>query len=114
MILLDARTLIVDVQGGYHPLSNYARTESAGCAAADAAIKDHLHLARPSDIQVLPNHLLEEDPPGDRAVQNLGQRELGLQNGELLAVTGLPILGGKGVRQLAEPLAQQGVDLLSR
>jgi hypothetical protein len=37
-------------------------------------------LAWPSDVQVFPDHFLEEDPAGDRTIQDLGQRELGLQN----------------------------------
>ncbi len=57
-------------------------------------------------------HLLEEDPPGHRPVQHLGQRELGLQDRDVVAVAGGPVLGGERVWQDRQPLAQQAVDLL--
>ena len=40
-------------------------------------------------------------------VQHLGQREFRLYNRNLVPVTGLPVSRGEGMRQLAEPLAQQ-------
>jgi hypothetical protein len=41
------------------------------------------------------------------------QGELGLEDGDLVAVTGGAVLGGKWVRQACQPLASQGVDALS-
>ena len=106
MVLLDTRVLVVDMQRGDATAGNHSRTKLARGAAADSTIKNQLHLTGPADIQILPNDFLEEGPPGDRAVQNLGERKLGLQNRDLLPVTGLPIFGGKWVRQLAEPFPQ--------
>ena len=40
------------------------------------------------DIEVLADHLLEEDAPRHRLVQRLDQRVRGLQDGELVAITG--------------------------
>src|SRR5205807_312196 len=88
--------------------------ESAGRAAADPAIENQLHLVGSSDIQVLANDFLEEDPAGDRTIQDLGQRELGLQHRDLIPVTGLPVFPRKWMRQLAEPFPQQAIDLLPR
>ena len=85
-----------------------------GVRSADAAVEDQLHLIGPADVEVLADDFLEEDAAGDGPVQNLGQRELGLQDRELIAVAGLPICGGEGMRQLAQPLPQQRVDLLRR
>jgi hypothetical protein len=45
-----------------------------------------------------------------RPVQDLGQRELGLENGNVVVVASFAILVRKGVRQAGQPLAQQGVD----
>jgi hypothetical protein len=46
-------------------------------------------------------HLFEEDPPAGGGVKHLGQRELGLQDGDLVAVTGGVVLTGERVRQPA-------------
>jgi len=43
-------------------------------------------LAGAADIEVLANHLLEEDASRHRLVEYLGERELGLQDGELVAI----------------------------
>ena len=59
-----------------------------------------------------PDDLLEEDPPGHRLVQHLGQGELGLQDGDVVAVAGGSVGRAERVRQDGQPLAQQGVDLL--
>jgi hypothetical protein len=39
----------------------------------DAAVEDKLDLIRAADVQVLPDDFLEEDPPGDRLVEDLSQ-----------------------------------------
>jgi hypothetical protein len=70
-----------------------------------------LHLVGAAEVEVLADHLLEEDAAGQRPIQDLGQGELGLEDGDLVAVAGLPVLGGEGVGQAGQPLAQQGVDL---
>ena len=54
--------------------------------------------------------LFEEDPPGDRAVEHLGQTELGLQHRQLVAVAGGLVLRGERVGQDCEPLARQPLD----
>ena len=80
VVLLDARVLVIDVQRGNHAVGYHPGAELAGCPAVDPTIEDQLHLARPSDIQILADDFLEEDSPADGAVQHLGQRELDLQH----------------------------------
>ncbi|HEV3292947.1 MAG TPA: hypothetical protein VG123_28565, partial [Streptosporangiaceae bacterium] len=53
---------------------------------------------------------LEEDPPGGRPAWHLGEGELGLQDGQLIAVVRGDVAGGERMRQFAQPFAQQGVD----
>ena len=55
--------------------------------------------------------LLEEDPPGHRAVEHLGQGELGLQDRQLIAVAGGLVFWDEQVGQDRKPLAQQGLDV---
>ena len=112
MVLLDPAVLVVDVQGWDHPLGDHARPEPTGGAPRDAPVEDELDLVGSSEVEMLADHLLEEDPPAQRSVQHLGQRKLGLEDRELVAVAGPLIVGGERVRQPGEPLAQQRVDLL--
>src|SRR6185295_13718694 len=83
-------------------------------AAGDLAIEDQADLAGPSDVEVLADHLLEEDASGERLVEDLGQGELGLQDGELVAIAGGAVAGWKRMGQAAQPLAQQVLDLAGR
>src|SRR3954454_12345190 len=53
------------------------------------------------DVEVVVQHLLEEDPSGDRAVEHLGQGELRLQDRQLIAVAGGLVLGGEGWGRIA-------------
>jgi hypothetical protein len=62
-------------------------------------------------VEVVADDLLEEDPSRDRLVKHLGQGELCLQDGQVIAVTGLPVGGGERVWQPGQPFAQQRVDL---
>jgi len=48
------------------------------------------------------------------AVEHLGQRELGLQDRELIAVAGQPVGRGERVRQPRQPSAKERVDLRGR
>ena len=71
VVRLDARVLVADLERGDHAIPDHPRAKFAGSAAADPPIKDQLHLAGPADVQVLADHFFEENPPGDRTVQNL-------------------------------------------
>jgi hypothetical protein len=46
-----------------------------------------------------------------RLVEHLGQRELGLQDRELVAIAGGAIAWGKRMRQASQPFAQQSINL---
>src|ERR687888_286317 len=104
--------LIVDVQRRGHPGGQHAGAEASGRAPGHPAVKDQLHLIGPADVEVLANDFLEEDPAAEGSVQDLGQGELGLEDGNLVAVTGGAVLSRKRVRQACQPLASQGVDAL--
>ena len=83
-------------------------------AADHLAVEHQAHLARPADIEVLADHLLEKDAPRHRLVEHLGERELGLQDGELVAIAGGAIARRKRMRQALQPFAQQSIDPLRR
>jgi hypothetical protein len=69
---------------------------------------------RPADVEVLADHLLEENAPRHRLVEHLGERKLGLQDGELIAITGGAIVCRKRIRQASQPFAHQSIDLVRR
>jgi hypothetical protein len=64
-------------------------------AVCHSAIEDQLDLVWPSKIEVIADHLLEEQAPVDWSVEHLGQGELGLQDGNIVAIAGLSIRSGK-------------------
>jgi hypothetical protein len=107
--------LVVDVQAGDHPAGDDAGAEAArrgeAALADDPAGEDQGDLVRAADVEVVADDLLEEEPPGDRGVQHLGKGKLGLQDGQLVAIPGRDVIGGERVRQDAQPLAQQRVDV---
>jgi len=55
---------------------------------------------------------VEEDPPGDRLVQHLGEGELCLQHRDVIAVPGGLVGRRVRVRQDGQPLAGQRLDLV--
>ena len=62
VVLLDPRALVVDVQRGRDAVGQDAGAEAAGRAAVDPAAEDQLHLVGTAEIEVLADHLLEEQP----------------------------------------------------
>jgi hypothetical protein len=68
----------------------------------------------PTEVEVLANEVLEEQPPAQRAIQHLGQAELGLKDGQLVPVPGLAVPARERMRQAVQPLAEKRVDLLGR
>jgi hypothetical protein len=75
-------------------------------------LEDQGDLIGTADVQVVTDDLLEEHPSGERAVEHLGEGELGLENGDVVAVAGPAVLRGEGMGQASQPLAGQAVDLL--
>ena len=99
MILLDSGVFVIDMEGRNHSLRNDSGAEEAGRRLAHPPVKDQLHLTGPADIQIFTDHFLEEHATGHGPVQNLGQRELRLQDGNLVAITSLAIPGLVRMRQ---------------
>lgn len=116
MILLEPRVLVIDVPGGCDALCEGAGAgaEPSRGAPVDAAIKDELNLIRAAEIEVFTDHLFEKQAAMHGAIERLGQRELGLEDRDVVAEAGFSIRGGERVRKKVQPLAKQAVDLLWR
>jgi hypothetical protein len=102
------------LQGGGDPLGHNAGAEAAGGAVGHAPTEDELDLIGAADVEILADDVLEEDAAGDRLVEDLRERELGLEDRDVVAVAGLAVGGGEGVREAGEPLARQGLDARGR
>jgi hypothetical protein len=113
VVLLEVGVLVVDVQGGHHALGNNARPASAvgGGLSLHLATEDQLHLFWTAQIDVFTDDLLEEAASVESALPDLSEGELGLEDGQVVAVTGPAILGAVGMGQAAQPLAEEGIDL---
>src|SRR5271156_2380534 len=114
MILLDPRTLVVDVQRRCYPLGDHAGAEPPRRLLGYPPLEDQLHVIGPADVEVLAEHLLEEHAAGEWPVEDVGQGELSLKDRNVVTIAGCSILGCEGVRDARQPLSEQRVDLLSR
>jgi hypothetical protein len=63
-------------------LSDNAGAEPARRLVCHSTIEDQIHLVWPSKIEVLADHVLEEQAAVNGSVEHLGQGELGLQDGK--------------------------------
>jgi hypothetical protein len=59
-------------------------------------LEDELDTVGTSEVQVLADELFEEEPTGERTVQDLGERELGLEDGEVVGVASGDVGLGEG------------------
>jgi len=114
VVLLDPRVFVKDVQGRGYVLCQDPGTKPPRRLAGDLAIEDQLDFLRATQIEVLADYLFEEQAAVHWSIQHLGQRELGLQDRDVVAVTGLAIDPGERMGQQAQPFAQQGIDLACR
>jgi hypothetical protein len=60
--------------------------------------EDQPDLVGPADVEVVADDVFEEEPASDRGVEHLGERELGLQDRDVVAVAGGPVRGSEWVR----------------
>src|SRR6202451_2925208 len=63
VVLLDAGLLVIDVQRRHHAVGDDTGAEAPRRATAHLAVEHQAHLAGAADIEVLADHLLEEDAP---------------------------------------------------
>jgi hypothetical protein len=80
VILLDTCALVIDVQGWRYIVRDHPGAEPCTRMAPDPAVEDKLDLFWAAEIEVLADHLFEEQPSVDRLIEHLGQGELGLQD----------------------------------
>lgn len=94
------------MQRGRHAFRDHPRAKAAGSSLGYAAVEDQLHLSRIAEVEILVDYFLEEGPASQRPVQHLGQRELRLQDRDIVKPTGLTICFSERMRQQAQPFTQ--------
>ena len=82
-----------------------------GVRLVTAAVEDELHLVGTPKIQILTDDIFKQDAAAERSVQDLSQGELGLQNGDVIAIAGGTVFRREWMGQERQPLAQQIIDL---
>src|SRR5580658_9806521 len=95
LVPLDPGVLVIDVQGWGYVLRDDAGAERSWRPAADLAIEDQAHFLGATEIEVLADHLFEEQAAMHGPIEHLGQRELGLQDRDIVAIAGGPISTGE-------------------
>ena len=99
------------MEGGHDALGENPGAEGAGRLPRDAAIEDELHLVGPAQVEILAHDFFEEAAAGAGPIEDLGQGEFRLEDRELVAIAGAAMRGREGMREAAEPLADDRVDL---
>src|SRR5437764_13571399 len=100
------------MQRGNHAVCDHPCPEPARRSTVDPAVENQLHLAGPADVEVFTNDFFEEYTARDGTVQYLCQRELRLQDGNLVAVPRFGVASAAGIRQQSQPRPQYRPDLL--
>ena len=93
------------------PLGDDARAKPSRRAARDPTVEDELDVVRSAEIQIVANHLFEEGSARRGPVEDLRQRELGLENGHGIAIIRAAVGRGEGMGQPPKPSAGKGVNL---
>src|SRR5215213_3327684 len=106
--------LVVNMQRGGDAFRDHPRAKAPRSSPGYAAVEDQLHLAGIAEVEILVDHFLEEGAASQRSVQYLSQRELSLQDRDIVKPAGLTICGSERMRQQAQPFAQQAINLLRR
>jgi hypothetical protein len=70
-----------------------------------------LHLIGPTEVEILADDFLEEAAARVRSVKHVRERELRLEDRELIAVAGGAVGRCKGMGQATQPLPEDRVDL---
>src|SRR6185295_4580204 len=102
--------LVIKVQRGYHPVGNHAGAKVTGSPLGDAAVEEQLYLSRIAQVEILVDDRFEERASRQWSIQYLSERELGLQDRDVVTATQFLVLSSKRVGQAGQPLARQLFD----
>jgi hypothetical protein len=94
------------VQGGDDSIGDDAGPKWARRRLRNPTIKDELYLFGATNVQIFSDHFFKEDAAADWLIQNLSEGKFELENGELITVSSLTVLRGKGLGELAQPFAE--------
>src|SRR5262245_49209763 len=76
--------------------------------------EDQLQVVRPTQVKVLAQHLLKEDPTVHGPVHDLHEGKLDLAHRSVVAIAGGLLPRREGTRKTVLPLAQESLDAMGR
>src|ERR1700722_1771200 len=94
------------------PLAQHPCAETARCGANDLAWEDELNSIGSTQVKVIANDFLEELTAGLRTIDDLGEAEFHLPDGESIVVASSMVLRTERHRQSVQPFLEEGLDLL--
>jgi hypothetical protein len=111
-VLLDAGVPVTDLEAGVDALGEDAGARGLAPGPLGTAAEDELDLVGAAEVEVLADHLLEEQAAVQGAVEDPGVGDLKLQDGELVGEPGGTVLGAEGAGQIAQPAVEEALDVL--
>jgi hypothetical protein len=106
-VLLEEGAFVIQLQAGDHVVGDEPGAEAGLGVVRNATVKDQLHVLGASEVDVVAQHLLKEQPAGKRTIEHLRAGELGLPNKQLIPKAGGAILGRKRMRQAFGPFGHR-------
>src|SRR5664279_2074152 len=106
-ILLEPAGFVVTAQLRIHPVGDHFGAERARRIAVDSLVKDQCDGRRATDIQMVPDDLLEERPTGGRSVEYPGVGHFELAERQLVDVPSAQIRRGERGRQPVRPTPEE-------
>ena len=113
-ILLHVRRLVLHVETRLDAIRDDARAiakRGRRRGAREAQRTQQAHTVRSSQVEVLADHRFEEMTALHGTIENLGQTDFELTQGQALVVSGRAFLGGHGPGQAVRPAVEEGLDV---
>src|SRR5712691_11149578 len=113
-VLLDMGRLVFDVEARLHAVGNDARSIPKGGrrrGTRESEREEQAHAIGPSEIQVLADDGFKEVPALHRPIEDLGQTDFELAEGEAMIVSRRALAGGHRPRQPLRPAVKEALDV---
>src|SRR4030095_10475482 len=88
-----------------------SQNAGGGGGGGDAQGKQQAHAVRSSEVEILADHRFEEMTALHGAIEDLGQTDFELTEGQAVVVSGHAFRGGHRPRQAVRPPVEEGLDI---
>src|SRR5262249_39082671 len=108
--------LVVEAEAGLDAFGKHTGAKCpwglVGSPHEDLATEEELNAVWPADVEVVADDLLEELASMNGPVEDVGGADLHLHDAELVSIAYSSVVGGERMREDAQPLAEECVDVL--